>query len=276
MAARLSAATTASAGAGRERGGDELVAVAVVAGDREERLARRDAAAVDRDAGDGGRQRPGRLGTAWPAPSPRRSRRALMPIPSPASAAATASWSLNGSTCLPTIWPVSWPLPAISRTSPRAQLARSRCGSPRRGRRSRPRPAPPAGSRRGSRLASSLRGLSSVTMTRSAFSAAICAHHRPLARIAVAAGAEHHDQAAGHIGPQRLERLGERVGLVGVVDEDRRAVLLAHQLEPALGALEPRSAAKTAAGSPPVAIASPAATSAFSTWKSPTSGSRSR
>ena len=41
----------------------------------------------------------------------------------PSSAAATASWSLNGSTCLPMIWPVSWPLPAINSTSPRRKSA---------------------------------------------------------------------------------------------------------------------------------------------------------
>ena len=40
------------------------------------------------------------------------------------------------------------------------------------------------------------------------------------------------------IGPQRLERLRQRVGLVGVVDEDRRAVALADEFEPALGALQ--------------------------------------
>ena len=61
-------------------------------------------------------------------------------------------------------------------------------------------------------------------MTRSAFSAAIAPIIGRLPAIAVAAAAEHHDQPAGRIGPQRLERLGERVGLVGVVDEDRRAV----------------------------------------------------
>ena len=64
------------------------------------------------------------------------------------------------------------------------------------------------------------------------------AHHRPLAGVAVAAGAEHHDQPPRRVGPQRLERLRQRVGLVGVVDEDRRAVALADQFEPALGALE--------------------------------------
>ena len=100
------------------------------------------------------------------------------------------------------------------------------------------------------------------------------AHHRPLAGVAVAAGAEHHDQPAVDIRPQRLQRLGERVGLVRVVDEDRRAVALAGEFEPALGAFELLQRREHRAGSLPVAMARPAAISAFSTWKSPTSGSR--
>ena len=52
------------------------------------------------------------------------------------------------------------------------------------------------------------------------------AHDRAFARVAVAAGAEHHDQFAFGIGPQRLQRLRQRVRLVRVVDEDRRAVVV--------------------------------------------------
>ncbi len=52
----------------------------------------------------------------------------------------------------------------------------------------------------------------------------------------VTAGAEYHDKPAGRGGPQRVERLGERVGLVRVVDEDRRAAAGPDQLKPALGA----------------------------------------
>ncbi len=64
------------------------------------------------------------------------------------------------------------------------------------------------------------------------------AHQRPLAAIAVAAGAEYHDEPAGHVGPQRFERLGERIGLVRIIDEDRRAAARADAFEPALGAGE--------------------------------------
>src|SRR6185437_13722513 len=61
------------------------------------------------------------------------------------------------------------------------------------------------------------------------------AHDRALAGVAVAAGAEHHHQLADGVRPQRFERLLERVRLVGVVDEYRRAVFGARQLQPAFG-----------------------------------------
>ena len=57
------------------------------------------------------------------------------------------------------------------------------------------------------------------------------AHHRPLARIAVAAAAEHQDEAAAHEWPQGRERFLERIGLVGVIDEHRRAADLADTLQ---------------------------------------------
>ena len=59
-----------------------------------------------------------------------------------------------------------------------------------------------------------------------------------------------------------------------VVDEDRRAVVRAGQLQPSLGAAELSPAPRIRArASLPVAIARPAATAAFCTWKAPTSGS---
>ena len=61
-------------------------------------------------------------------------------------------------------------------------------------------------------------------------------HQRPLAAIAIAAGAENDDKFAARRGPQRVEGFGERVGLVRIVDEDRRAVLHAGKIKPALGA----------------------------------------
>src|ERR1700730_15001123 len=64
------------------------------------------------------------------------------------------------------------------------------------------------------------------------------AHQRTLAGIAVAAGAKLHNEAAFGVRPQRLQGLRQRIRLVRVVDEDRRAIMLANPLEPALGALE--------------------------------------
>jgi len=60
---------------------------------------------------------------------------------------------------------------------------------------------------------------------------------------------------------------------VRVVDEDRRAVVFADRSSRPFAPSRCSSVASTAAGSLPVPIASPAATSAFSIWNSPTSGS---
>src|SRR5204863_8010 len=49
---------------------------------------------------------------------------------------------------------------------------------------------------------------------------------------------EHNDQATVDIGTQRLERLGKRIGLVRIVDKDRRAVFFADEVEPTPGALK--------------------------------------
>ena len=187
--------TTASAGARCKRGLDEIVAVAAVALDGEERFAWRDRAACrsrcpERRGQRARRSAPMAAAIASTVQSGR-SRHAHLSL----SAAATASWSLNGSIWSPMIWPVSWPLPAISSTSPGASSRNRARGSPRAGRRSRSRRARAA--RIAARIAagSSLRGLSSVTMTRSALRGGDRAHQRPLAGVAVAAAAEHHDEA---------------------------------------------------------------------------------
>ena len=64
--------------------------------------------------------------------------------------------------------------------------------------------------------ASSLRGLSSVTMTRSSASSGDLAHHRTLAGVTVAAAAEHHDQPAATRDERRKDGLE---GLGGVCIE---------------------------------------------------------
>src|SRR4030095_1652182 len=82
-----------------QRGRDEIVAVARGTGNGEEDVARLEAAGV------------GQSGCS-------RARGAVLGCGPPSTAARTTSWSLNGKTSLPTIWPVSWPLPATTSTSP--------------------------------------------------------------------------------------------------------------------------------------------------------------
>ena len=155
----------------------------------------------------------------------------------------------------------------------RLQRRDRRRGWPRRGRRSRSRLWRAA--RMAARIVAgfSLRGLSSVTMTLIGVLGRDRAHHRALARRRGRRRRRTHDELALGIRPQRLQRFRQRVGLVRVIDEDRRAVALADAFEPALGAFEMFEAANTASASLPVPMARPAATSAFSIWNSPTSGS---
>src|SRR5260221_13176787 len=147
----------------RQRRGHEFVTVAVLAGNGKEGLAGDEAAAIDRDSAHAGGQRAGTLGAHRLRHRLHAPERAHA-TPLPRSAAATASWSLNGNTCLPTIWPVSWPLPAMSRTSPRR---RSAIAVPIASPRSPISTAPAAACRIALRIAAacSLRGLSSVTTT---------------------------------------------------------------------------------------------------------------
>ena len=156
--------------------------------------------------------------------------------------------------------PVSCPLPATSSTSPWPAGAPARIASAR----SPISRAPGAPPRISARMASgfSLRGLSSVTMT-SRDCRRRCPHDRPLALVAVAAAAEHAHEPAGGERAQRLERGGQRVGLVRVVDDDEAAAHLADDLEPALDALQARSAGRTRPAGSPAAMARPAASSAF-------------
>src|SRR5437016_4271015 len=65
-------------------------------------------------------------------------------------------------------------------------------------------------------------------------------HDRTLSGITIPAATEYHNKAVAGIGAQRLERLCERIWFVGIVDENRRAIALAHLLEPALGAAQMR------------------------------------
>ena len=173
----------------------------------------------------------------------------------------------------PMVWPCSWPLPATTSTSPGAE----QIGQRRRDRRvavadlaaARTAPASIA-----ARIAagSSLRGLSSVTIATSASRAARRAHQRPLARIAVAAGAEHHVQPARGMRAQRRQQPLQRVRRVGVIDIDRGAVRQPRGQLHAGRARRAAPAAGPAGRRTPVASASAAASSALSAWKRPGSG----
>src|SRR5262249_57710710 len=122
-AARRAGGTAGRAGGRGEGGWKDARAAAIAAPKGKERSAGHIGGGADRD--------PGHRRGQWTRR--RRAHRAKHRLDGPerpighatlpASAAATASWSLNGNTCLPMIWPVSWPLPAISSTSPRRRSA---------------------------------------------------------------------------------------------------------------------------------------------------------
>ncbi len=281
---RCSSATTRDGSALRRGLADEVVAV-----ERsgrwmaKKRLAGLHGAAVDGNAGDGRRRR---------APWWRRPRIAVDDMASTSIAASLMSatlarslprrrpaWSENGQhDCPSTIWPVSWPLPATQQHVARRRASHRRRGWPRA--RSPISCAPGAAARIAARIAAgfSVRGLSSVTMTLSA----LARRSRPSA-----AACRRRDRRRSRtrttslpvgMGRSACEHLVERVRLVGVVDEDRRAVALHRPARAAPWRL--RAAASAGEGRrrrrSPVPMARPAATSAFSIWNSPTSGRRDR
>ena len=111
-------------------------------------------------------------------------------------ASRATSRSSNGCFTPAISWPCSWPLPAITTTSPGSASSTARRIAERRsGSTSTSTPAP---WRMSWMIASgsSLRGLSEVTMTTSARSTRDLAHQRPLAAVAVAARAEDDDHAS--------------------------------------------------------------------------------
>ena len=140
---------------------------------------------------------------------------------------ATSTGRRTGRRRPPTIWPGSWPLPAMTTTSPRSRPRRSRCriaarrssstiggrsasdARPARRRRSRRDPRT-AGCRR-----SRIRTIGEPRRGR--------AHQRALGAVAVAAAAVHDGNraAAPASGRAADEHALERVGRVRVVDEDR-------------------------------------------------------
>ena len=84
------------------------------------------------------------------------------------------------------------------------------------------------------RSGSSLRGLSEVTIDQVAEARGDGAHQRALRAIAIAAAAEHGDDAAGRERPRGLEQVLQRVVGMRVVDDDADVVGgVGHDLEPA-------------------------------------------
>src|SRR5205807_8877808 len=93
-----------------QRRRDKVMSVAVLALNGKERLARFDGTGVNREARHLARQRARAFclhGGCHVVQSPERLAHPAFSL----SAAATASWSLNGNIRSPTIWPLSWPFP---------------------------------------------------------------------------------------------------------------------------------------------------------------------
>src|SRR5260221_993064 len=147
------------AGSARGEGAvDELVPVIHRARHGDEQVAGPDFAAVESDAGDFERRA---------RHSPGRGRDFIRrPERGHAAHSRATSASSNGSTLSPMIWPVSWPLPATRTMSPSRAMRIASAMASRRPATS-VAPAAPAMMSARMRPGSSLRGLSSVTMTTS-------------------------------------------------------------------------------------------------------------
>ena len=246
-------------GARGERRVDELVAVVDRARHRDEQVARPDLAAVEGDPGDFERRARRAAGRG----------RDLGGGPQRAHAAHSraTSASSNGSTRSPMIWPVSWPLPATSTMSPARAIRIASAIASRR-------PAISVAPGAPARIAGAdLRRVLAARIVvgdddQVGQARRDRAHLRPLALVAVAAGAEHGDQPAFDMRPKRRDRRLERVGRVGVIDIDRSAagrLITARSSRPRTG--DTRCIAEKAAShSPPVASTSPAATSTLAAW----------
>ena len=199
---RSAAAPSTPDGAGRHRGRREVVAVDVLAGDRHEQPAGLRRAGVDERRRRSPSRRRRRRRPAVP-PTDRgdlgQRHRDHRPAACRAPRAATRG-RRTGAPRRRSPGPARGP---CRRPGPRRPGARTAYGLGDRGPPvadlDAPRRAPPwrrRGSPRGSRRGSSVRGLSSVTTRTSAPPGGDLAHERPLAGVAVAAGAEHDDQPA--------------------------------------------------------------------------------
>ena len=223
--ARRWAGSPARRRAGRDRGRRVVVAVDVLAGERHEQPARLDrlAAVDERGPGDRSASSPSRRAAddRGDLGEPERDQRR-----SPDDSSRRTSRSSNGCTTPSTSWPVSWPLPATRTVSPAASAIARRSAIARGGRRPRCTSA-----RRVGRHAGQHRGADRGRVLGARVvvgdhqhvgePGGDLAHQRPLAGVAVAAGAEDDDQPARGQRAQRVQRGRDGVGLVGVVDDRR-------------------------------------------------------
>ena len=101
------------------------------------------------------------------------------------------------------------------------------------------------------------------------------AHQRPLAAVAIAAGAEHDREPPLGMRPQRAQHRRQRVRRMGVIDKDRRAGRgLCRPAACGPGTPRQLGSAADCGGkpAPPVASTRPSAASTFIAWKAPTNG----
>ena len=147
---RWSAATTASPAPAASAACDEFVAVAVVALDGEERFAGRNRAGVDRDAGHGRRQRARARGAHRLRHRLDGPERPIAHATLPSSAARDRLVVAERQHLFADDLAGFMALAGDQQHVAAAQAPRSSARSPRGDRRSRSRPAPPRGSRRGS------------------------------------------------------------------------------------------------------------------------------
>ena len=212
-----------------------IVAVVRVALDGEEEIAGLERAGVDRDARRSLRPAARSAGAEALPPAPPRSTASLMPPPSApralrrrrrtAASGRRRSGRFHG------------PCPAITSASPAASMAIAGADGRRPDRRFR---APGAAARIAARIAagSSERGLSSVTMTTSARRAAISPMIGRLPGSRSPPQPNTTTRRPRTNGRKARKRLFERVGLVRVVDEHRRAADLADPLQPSRRAVQ--------------------------------------
>src|SRR5262249_23064508 len=111
-------------GAGLERGRNILMAVLAHAGNGAEEIVPGQRARIDRDAARGERRAGAAAGGGGCVGIGPENGACVHGWPSTEAAALRAtSMSSNGSTLSPTIWPCSWPLPAMTSASPGARAA---------------------------------------------------------------------------------------------------------------------------------------------------------